>query len=254
LKILLCSQNPLDRCLGAPKVLIELSDALRARGAVCDLVGPQEIGGRIRDGAHVFSRKLRDFLRVRAASYDVVEYDHNLLPYCRSEFSPRTLMVARSILLVHYLQTIALPKPIGTGRRIRYFGAAPRRRLRIKEWVAAATETCREADCINVANPDDRDELVRHGHSPGKIIVLPYGLGAVRRLALARVEHLNDAPVVAFLGTFDQRKGAPDLPEIFQRISRAIPHARFLILGSGGIAPTGRFFPLSHHDFEASLT
>src|SRR5688572_1081374 len=114
MRILMCSPNALVRELGAPKVLIELAEALREIGVTCDVVAPRDYdapcGQRDVTRAERCER-LREFLALTAAEYDVVEVDHEELPFPRAEFSRRPLIVARSVLLVDHLRHVPLGWP-----------------------------------------------------------------------------------------------------------------------------------------------
>jgi glycosyltransferase involved in cell wall biosynthesis len=54
-------------------------------------------------------------------------------------------------------------------------------------------------------------------------------------------------PIVAFVGTFDNRKGGHDLPGIFREVSRQVPDVRFRLLGTAGLYQSAEqvsaFFP-----------
>src|SRR5687767_825431 len=115
MRVLMCSPNPLVRELGAPKVLIELAEAMREVGFACDVIEPRDYGATAAraDAARTERRsKLRAYLRAHAPGYDVVDYDHEELPFPRADFDPRPLMVARSVLLVRHLRMI----PTADGR------------------------------------------------------------------------------------------------------------------------------------------
>lgn len=226
LRVLLCSPVPVDPRLGAAKVYVEVAAALRQLGCETTLVGPDETG------------PLRDYLRTHAAEYDTVEYEHHALPYPRSDFPPGTLFVARSVLLTHH----QLTTPIPTRPRLRavvghwLFGRSRRRQL--ERTAADATTTCREADLVNVPNLDDAAALAAHGVPPEKIVVLPFGLTPERRAALARAADTPPTPTVAFVGTFDPRKGMRDFPRIVRGVCDPVPAARFKLIGTRGMLHT----------------
>jgi glycosyltransferase involved in cell wall biosynthesis len=249
----MCSRWPLTRQLGASKVLIEVADALRELpgGVTCDLVGPGEIGVDAGAGWKVYQGALRVYLRRQAERYDVVDFDHEGLPFARGDFAPKTLMVARSVLLVHHLGTIRMPQPRGlramAGRLLR--GRA--RRAERQRRIADATATIRgAADLINVSNDHDKAELVqRHGVPAEKIAVIPFGMSAARQ---AEFDAQTSAPaparpIVGFVGTFDYRKGATDFPRIVRDVVAAMPQTRFRLLGTKGLFTTAQqvleFFP-----------
>jgi glycosyltransferase involved in cell wall biosynthesis len=239
MRLLIVSPNPLDRRLGAAKVLIELGEALNAvPGVTCVLAGPDDVGVRRsfdEDGWRRFSEAQRDFLKRCAADFDIVDYDHEHLPFDRAEFDPRPLFVARSVLLVHYLETIRFPEP-RTPRIVLSGIVHGRARASFqRQRIADATRTIRSADLVNVSNAYDRRELARRGVSESKVVVLPFGMSKARRDAFATCQVRSPAaPVVAFVGSFDFRKGAADFPEIFAGIRKTIPAARLALFGTSG--------------------
>jgi glycosyltransferase involved in cell wall biosynthesis len=235
-RILFCCPTPLEPRLGASKVYLEAAAAFRDLGWEAAVVGPDEPG------------PLRDYLRTHAADYDVVEYEHYALPFPRSDFPSDTLMVARSVLLAHVQAAARIP-PLPTlrgrlGRALRWYSL----RRRWQRAIADADLTLATADLVNLPNTAERDLLVRHGHPPQKILVQPFGLFPGRLAAFAPTpDDLPDPPVVAFVGTFDPRKGLCEFPQIVAAVLHSSPAARFRLIGTAGLIPTVegvlRFFP-----------
>lgn len=232
MRILFCSRTHLSKELGASKVLIELAEEMEQLSWQCTLVSPNEIASRL-NGNEEYCQQLRRYLIEHAGKYDVVDYDHGHLPYPRSDFPAGTLFVARSVLLAHHFNRISIPRDRSIKGRLRSLlferNEAARCRLRIEQ----AHKTVCEADLVNVLNLDDRTELIRCGLPDGKIVVIPNGLSRSRRIMF---DSISDAPprepVVVFVGTFDNRKGALDIPLIIQEVSRAVPNVRFRLLGT----------------------
>jgi glycosyltransferase involved in cell wall biosynthesis len=102
---------------------------------------------------------------------------------------------------------------------------------------------------INVSNDDDKAALVRRGYAAEKIIVLPFGLSGRRRTACDQhcdvLVPSNASQRVAFVGTFDYRKGARDFPILADAICASGGELR--LLGTAGLFQTEaavlRFFP-----------
>lgn len=243
MKILFCSPNPLVEELGASKVLIGIAEELNRLGWSCKFIEPSDLLGETwtklqrRDLYRYiieYAEHLRQYLHQHASEYDVVDYDHIYLPYPRTEFAPRTLLVARSVLLAHYLKSIALPQPITWRATVRSWLKGKAEKDERSKIVECAGLTVRQADLVNVSNHNDKAELVRCGISPEKIIVLPYGLSDKRRILFDIVTSepsLN--PIVTFVGTFDNRKGSTDIPVIFEGIFNRLLKVRFRLLGTG---------------------
>ncbi|HEX8910951.1 MAG TPA: glycosyltransferase family 4 protein [Humisphaera sp.] len=243
MRILFCSNVPLRRTLGAPKVVIELADAMAAAGHDCRVIGPGEIGagtGDVVPGADPYRQRLRAYLREHAIGYDAVDYGHEYLPFPRADFPAGTLMVARSVLLVHHLARVRLPHPPGVARAALRLVSRGARRGRVAADVDVAQRTIRAADLVNVSNDRDAAVLAESGVPASRVVVLPFGLSDERAAALAAVcpGPADGPPVVAFVGTFDYRKGAREFPDIVRRVARAAPAARFRLLGAAGLFAT----------------
>jgi glycosyltransferase involved in cell wall biosynthesis len=238
--ILFCSPSPLVRELGVPKVLIELAEELQPLGWSCTLLGPEEVARAPGSGrGSSYAEDLRAYLRRHAAAFDVVDYDHRYLPYAREEFPRDTLVVARSFLLTHHLETFPIPGSRGLRGWAGHVIKGPARRAELQRALQAATRSCWEADLINVNNDAARDELVGRGLPERKIVVLAHGIDRARRAPFEAVSSAPPAqPVVAFVGSFDVRKGAQDFPAIVHAIAAAVPEARFRLLGTGGTYQT----------------
>jgi glycosyltransferase involved in cell wall biosynthesis len=226
-------------------VLIELAEAMRDRGALVDLVQPSDYGAapaQHRRERIELSEKLRQFLRALDSVYDVIEYDHEQLPFARSDFDPRALLVARSVLLVHHLERITFPQP-HTPRAIAGRLLLGWRRNRFRDWrIERATRTIQQSDLVNVSNGHDKDELLRRGVQRDRVIVLPFGMSADRRRSFEQVCCLRvpPEPIVGFVGTFDYRKGALDIARVFELVCAAVPATRLRLLGTAGLVTSAR--------------
>lgn len=219
-------------------MVLELAAALRPSGVDCDFVCPQSLGlsfesPQTQEEIRTYSDTLGKHLQDHAGDYDVVDVDHCFLPFERRRFSPRPLLVARSVLLVHHLAKIRFPINKGLRARIGHLINGRKRTRIFQSLVAYAERTLRSADLINVSNTDDRDELIRCGHPSSKIIVLPFGITTAQyqRFQASSLTKPSQ-PVITFVGTFDQRKGSVEFPEIVRDICTQIPDARFKIIGS----------------------
>lgn len=239
MRILFCSQNPLVKELGAPKIMIELAEALQESGWSPKIASPSEIAPnqkyRKRFNIALFAESLGDYLFKYAPEYDVVEYDHIYLPYPRTGFCSKTLFVARVTLLIHHLLNFPIPLMKSYRSRLHSLVMGRFDKLRYQRIMQYAQMTLQQADLINVANYDDKTELVRCCIPEEKIVVLPYGISQSRRFLFDAVSsELPEEPKVVFVGSFDDRKGAKDLPVILEDIYNKILGVKFRLLGTGG--------------------
>jgi glycosyltransferase involved in cell wall biosynthesis len=251
MKILFVSPVPLDRKLGAAKVVIELADELRATcGWSCDLLSPVNLGmPSIPPQARCELRsRVRDYLIKHGGGFDVIDVDHELLPFERNAFSRCALIVARSVLLVQHLEHIKVPQASGLRASFGRMLFGRQRAKEVRDRITTADQTMNHADLVNVSNQDDKHELVRRGISAEKIVVLPFGIDVKRREMFDTIPlDVPPRPVVAFVGSFDLRKGASDFAAIFQGIRCVIPEARLKLLGTRGLLHSAvevlRYFP-----------
>ena len=235
MRILLVSQTYLRKELGAAKVVIELAEEMEALGWKCTLTSLPELVSP-KGGPHSFntlSNALQRYLLANASKYDVVDYDHIYLPFQRDSFDPRPLFVARSILLHREPGENPIPRSKSLKSSVRSLLLGRRDDRQYRELVMGTRMTVSQADLVNVANHDDKLDLLRWGVAPAKIVVLPYGLSPARQRLFERISVNPPAsPVVAFVGTFDSRKGAADFPRLVAEVTSRVPGSSFLLLGT----------------------
>lgn len=240
--------------LGVSRVMQGVAVSLRRLGHEVTLIGPEELGlpsdaswGDLR----VLAEAARAFVRARGGDHDVVDFNEDLLPFPRSDFPRSTLLVARTALLAQWLDELRPPRrhTLRTiAADVRYFRKV---RARQRTLVGEAFAGLRSADRINVPNEHDRDLLVRRGLPAQKIFVLPYALAEERaaQLGMASRPRPPASPAIAFVGTFDWRKGAVHFAPVFERVVREVPLARLRLLGCKGMivreAAVRAFFPRS---------
>jgi len=239
MKILFCTQAPLSKTLGASKVVIELAEELEKLGWQVTIKPPTEILPASQTSSALtldsqYIKNLRDYLVKNADKYDVVDYDHGHLPFPRSDFSSKPLFVARSVLLGHHFHSTKIPIPRGIKAQASALLKSSRQRKEKKANIRNAHKTIQEADLVNVANSYDKIELVKWGIDEDKIVILPYGISQTRRYLFDFLpSKIPEKPRVAFIGTFDNRKGAVEFPKIVQEVSSAIPDVEFGLFGTG---------------------
>ena len=235
MRILFCSSTYLSKELGASKVLIELAEEMEHAGWECDIISPPDlVPNYARNGNEKYPVYLRQHLRDHEGEYDVVDYDHHHLPFPRSDFPEQMLLVARSVLLQHHLDKIRIPKERNLRSAVRSLLRGRKNKARrqcSRQW---AYKTLRGTDLINVLNYDDEAELMADGIPREKIAVIPNGLSRDRASLFDLVSSSPPADIkVAFIGTFDNRKGSTDFPSIVRNVQEALPRVSFRLLGTG---------------------
>lgn len=237
LKLLICSPFVLKRELGAPKVLIEVAEELRKLNWEVTLV--DQDGMKSPDSSLPYEEKLKRYLRENSDQYDVVEYDHEYQPYPRKEFPQHPLFVARSVLLALHYRKVKIPR-IRRGRDlILDLVRSPRSELISDARYERCLRTLRQADFVNLSTTKDVPVLAEAGIDTEKTAVFPYGLSEDLVPAYQALStDLPSVPCIAFVGSFDERKGGADLPRIFNKVARAIPGVRLRLLGTAGVFQT----------------
>lgn len=249
LKILLCLYSEASREMGGSKIRVDLAEELEKLGWECSLITPEDI----RSNAPQDKTPLLAYLVKFCGNFDVIEIEHTTLPRGHKYIPRQPLLVGRVSLLMHHYRHIRLP-------RIRTWKEWAKHLIRptiSEEWIQknvnAAENTLRACDLINVANPSDRDLLLQYGHPAEKIAVIPYGMDARRVHLFDQVSsNLPRQPLIAFLGSFDIRKGGAELPAIIDMVVRLIPEAKFRLLGTKGAyateADVREALPTRHQD------
>jgi len=233
-----------------------------------EFVDPDKILGQInkklsgKEFRLVYRKQLKNYLQKHSEKYDVIDYDYNCLYYRRAEFSRRPLFVARSVLLAHHFKNIKIPlmSPGSRNYSIRKWKLIIRtllfskynEKLAIRK-IQDANLSFMESDLINIPNEDDKQQLINSGIPGEKIVVLPFGISQNRRELFDSIpKEIPVQPVVAFVGTFDYRKGVADFPLILEHIKSAIPDIKFRFLGTAGMFRTKEevlnHFPESLHN------
>ena len=251
MKILFCSKARIKAELGCSKNAIELAEELEHLDWKCKLIGSDDIVEGQKSGtkrSEEYHENLRQYLRLHAAEYDVVLYEHACLPYPREEFCSKTLFVARPALLFLHLQKISIPKPKTLKYKIGSLIKKSAREKKFTSTIQTSLKSLKSADLVQALNYDDKSELTEHGIAEEKIAVVPNGISRDRRVLFDAVScQPPEKPKVAFVGTFDFRKGANDFPKIVQSICQKLPETTFRLLGTAGLFETKEqvlsFFP-----------
>jgi glycosyltransferase involved in cell wall biosynthesis len=242
MKIAFFSTTPMDSTLGATKNRIELADALENIGWETQLVSHEMLG--LKDLKYsalsfmdAYREAFKDYLLINAHLYDVVLYEYDSLPFPRSLFNKETVFVARAALLYHHFVTTKIPTTL-KAKLQSLLTISSVKKFRVKER-KIKDETFRQADVIQVQNLVDKGILIKNGFSEFKIYKVPNGISDSRRALFNKiVRNYTSNPKVAFVGTFDFRKGAIDFPKIVARVLKEIPTCKFKLMGVKGFYQT----------------
>lgn len=238
--------------LGATKNRIEMAGSLNKLGWEAVLISPLDLGlpeaYALRSTARKdYSFALRNYLEIYAHLFDVVLYEYDTLPYPRNIFSSTTLFVARPALLFHHFKVIKYPLDLKSKIKkvLTSLGEGIKeRREKEQLWLYSLSQ----ADVIQVQNKWDKMVLVDNKFSENKIIVVPNGISLERRLLFNKALRSSEKKAfIAFVGTFDFRKGACDFPKIIAQIHARLPAYKFKLIGTKGLFTSEKevknFFP-----------
>jgi glycosyltransferase involved in cell wall biosynthesis len=256
LRILMVIHTPWTRDLGAPRVQLELAEELRALGHRVEKFSYEDAfprpasrnghrPGRLGQALAVlranrsFAARAGAYVAAHARRFDVVEAHQTDLPLPKRRLGLGGLLVARSVGLIPVYREFERfaarrwPEPASARdlahRALTWPGARRRNRDVLPSF--------RSADLINVSNRDDLRVVAEEMGFGDKAVMFPFGLSRSRAEAFAReratIAERLAAQTVAFIGTWNSRKGAKDWPEIVARVRRRVPGARFLFLGTG---------------------
>jgi len=256
LRILMIIHTRWSRDLGAPRVQLELAEELRALGhevekfsyedAFPQAAGPRRQAGRFSGRLRAYLASNRSFaaraaahVRTHGHRFDVVEAHQTDLPWPKRQLGFSGLLVARSVGLIpayrEFERAAATrwPEPPSTRQVVRKLLTYPGERRRLRD-VGRSFDA---ADLINVSNADDLATVAGPMGFGAKVVLFPFGLSEERRASfLATRASITDrlaARTVAFIGTWNHRKGTRDWPQIVERVLARMPEARFRFLGTG---------------------
>lgn len=254
MKIAFFTPTPFDKKYGAAKNRIELADALTLRGNETFLIGNKDLG--LQEGKMVTGEKycfaLKDYLIKNANLFDIILYEYDTLPFERELFSSSTVFIARPALVYYHFDQIHIPVDLKTkiSRILRKFKFLGNNKIKSSTERNIVSKSLSNADVIQVQNTMDK-KLLLNKFPQKNVILVPNGIGEDRFWKFQNVKRsfndFSDFPKIAFVGTFDYRKGAIDFKYIVKEIVKIKPNVEFHFLGSLGLFTTEKailkFFP-----------
>lgn len=253
LRLLMVIHTPWTRNLGGPQAQIELAEELRALGDEVEKYSYEDafppaptslpgVAGRIESILRTnrsFAARAAAWVRAHGRRFDVIDAHQTDLPFAKADLGFSGLLVARSVGLIPAYEEFERwaaqrwPEPVHVRDLTHRALTWPGRRRRSRD----VERSFRHADLINVSNGDDLERVANGMGYAGKAVMFPLGLSETRRAELgnsrARAGERLAARTVAFIGTWNTRKGAKDWPAIARGVRQRVPEARFRLLGTG---------------------
>jgi glycosyltransferase involved in cell wall biosynthesis len=254
LKILMIIHTPWSQNLGASRVPIELAEEFRELGDTVEKFSYEDAFPKARrplgrsvlntlmayaESNQSFAARAEAFVRQQGTRFDIIDANHTDLSVPKTSLGFKGLLVARSVgLIPAYADFERLARKRwreGTSGRdlIHKALTIPGRRRRLQD----VEKSFRHADVINVSNRDDFDTVSKSMGYGEKVVYFPFGLSRDRlNMFAASRQPANQrlkARTVAFIGTWNSRKGARDWPQIFTILRQLVPNVELLLLGTG---------------------
>ena len=254
MRILAFSNCPLDHVLGSGRTRLAWTTGLRALGHAVDVVTSDDLLGATGSRPGRRARMGLNGWRWQRA-HDLSRYD--LVEYYGAEFWPGTWALsrrpeARRPLLVAHTDGLELLAAERLAAAPGTFSGGPERRT---PWRRLAADGLRHAETLAFSRADgfvtgcelDRHYLREHGIGPQhRMEVVPLGLEPEYLDVPFRADGRDEA--VAFLGSWIERKGIPQLLAVMVPLLRARPGLRLDIMGTNPqLADPRRDFPPELH-------
>jgi glycosyltransferase involved in cell wall biosynthesis len=244
LRILMVSNVPWRRELGAARGQVDLAEELRSLGHdverfdYTDAFGDERPKRRHRLFPMRFARRARRYVRERADEFDVIEALPEDLPFAKRDLRFHGLLVARSMgLHPLYEEYIRYERATWPNRIPGTIVGRTLHRFTVRRRSAICRKSLRSADLVRVLNADEASYVSRTLGLEHKCVEIPDGLSDDVAEALARSAWPADARLrrreVAFVGSWSLRKGAADWANIITSTRALVPDATFRFLGTG---------------------
>ena len=236
--------------LGASKLILELAEAIQAQGHTCDVFPNKALEPTLS-----YTDAILQHLKSAANNYDVIELPDSLTKLPPP--APNYVTVLRSVLLEYHFAKITIPQRPLTwrnrlGQILKALGLRRPQPAISEQRLQFLDRLFSQASIINVANSMDAGAIRARNILQPKIVTLPYGIAAENRQRFDAVSaKVPSKPIIAFIGTFDFRKGCLDIITLAQELCSTYPTLSFRLLGTKGMLQTRdeviRCFPRKLH-------
>ena len=241
LKILFVLQTPWGPGLGMSRVHYDLKPVLEAMGHQVDYLDATMLNRhKSRWSSKSTQELILDYLKKHASGYDVIDANQRCIPYPKSAFSFKGLLVYRS----HGLPPLyRLAEEGPEYKRMQGVFEQPARKTvknhlgNLKRYLQqgegdwALWASLKYADVVHCLNIAEKDYLETYGIAADKLVVIPNGIEArlLNKPASSDLPNRND---IAFLGSWTLRKGISHLPQLARELQGKYRHLN--LLGTSG--------------------
>ncbi len=251
MRLLLCSSipNP-SKQLGASKLILELAEALQSLGHSCDIFPCKPLAKGVD-----YTEAILNAIKQKDGNYDIIELPDSITQLPPSSKHHRYII--RSILLEYHFTKGSFPiRPLSWKAHIKSIALTLLNRQHINYPTPSRLHFLdslfASAHAINFANSMDAKAIRKRGINKVPILTIPYGIADENRKYFEQIStDIPPTPKIAFVGTFDFRKGCLDLIQIVKCLSDTYPDLQFKFLGTKGMLQTTQevlnCFPRKYH-------
>ncbi|KAF0094495.1 MAG: hypothetical protein E1N59_1800 [Puniceicoccaceae bacterium 5H] len=253
MKVLILVQGTLDRRLGGPRLPMDLATELRELGVEVAVESAHTLRQRIKARPGISNQEAARRYLQQYGPFDLVDYDHLLFLLDPAQLPVRLGLARVSLLLLHLTER-TLPRDPRPRSRLKMALQPWRYRWREARQIRDTLANLQRAHGVLVNNARDAERIARAEVDREQTAVVLPGCQMAARHALEAVAATPkaDPPVVAFVGTFDFRKGCLDLVQTFWTLRRQVPGVRLRLLGTKGQfqteAAVRAFFPAEQQE------
>ncbi|MDQ6812947.1 MAG: glycosyltransferase [Bacteroidota bacterium] len=259
LRILLVLQTPWGTSLGMSKVHYDLKQEYEKLGHVVEYLDWNRLYPRGQNPydkvfGPLYSEKILNYLRKHANRYDVIDANFNCIPYPKSDYNFKGVVVYRS----HGLQPLyrqieqsAAYKKMESleGNKISFKTRIGNfyRYLQKKDTDHELFSSINHADIVHALNQAEYDYFLEYGIQKEKIALIPNGVPdekIVESDDLIRFVKRNE---VTFIGAWTFRKGIKDINCIISEVVKYTILEQINLLGGGENQQIYSFFEARFH-------
>ena len=256
MNVLIVTNYRRGKSAGGPQVNHMIARHLEAAGHMVDFYSFEDAFSQRNKFVQYMGTALFPFKAIRAirqmeTQYDLIQADQGTLPASKKYLKTNAVVVYHSHGLQHFQKEYGNRAPSRSETQGSLLGrAAGYVSHKLTRPDVLVDKCIQEADVISAMNRDEY-AFAQSRYPDKKVVLKPNGLTAARmrhlREAGREAEDKLEQPTVGFIGVWNPRKGALDLPDIFQVIRRRHPDVQFHLMG------TGRPADIVLNDFPPSL-
>jgi glycosyltransferase involved in cell wall biosynthesis len=258
LKILLVLQTPWGTGLGMSKVHYDLKLEYEKLGHKVEYLDwnklypkGQSFYGKVLGS--LFTERILSYLKKFAQNFDVIDANFNCIPYPKSAYNFKGLVVYRS----HGLQPLYRQiEQSAVYKKMESYSNRPSFKTRVgnlyrflqrKDGDYELFSSLKHADIVHALNQAEFDYFVSYGIRREQVFLVPNGVPDEQINSFHAVTMFPKRNELSFIGSWTIRKGIKDLNDILKEIVKHGKIERLMLLGGGESLETHSFFDNAFH-------